>query len=77
MDWMNPLNKIKIRNAVVKKQTQVELTDGRILSLDYAHTKDQVLITPYPTTEFPNSFVPRGYFAIKTIKDKEWLASDA
>ena len=77
MDWLNPLNKLKIRAAVVKKAPQVTLGDGRVMNLDYAHTKGQVLITPEPTVAFPNSFVPRGYFTIKTIKDDEWLTSDA
>lgn len=76
-DWMNPLNKIRIRKAVLKKAPQVELEDGRMMNLDYAHTKGRVLITPKPTTKHTNSFVPRGFFSIKTIRDNEWLASDA
>jgi hypothetical protein len=79
-DWLNPLNRIRIQNAVRAKSPKVQLTNGRVFLLNYKRYKDKVFISPehkvsIADNELDSNLVPRGTFDIGTISDPEWLVA--
>ena len=70
-DWMNPLNKLKLRGAINEKAPQVVFSNGQTFDLTY--NGPNVKVTPHVTIEFPNPFVPMGIFEIRMVNDVGWL----
>ena len=70
--WMNPLNKIKWRKAILAKKTRFTLDDGREFTLDYKRVPGKVLIKPV------KGLVPMGWFDLERIErgDGGWIVGD-
>jgi hypothetical protein len=76
MDWLDPLNRLILRQAFEHRAASVTLRDGRVFDLTYAKFK------PAVTEEFEtvtvrvrgDSLVPRGTFKLAEVLKLEWLA---
>lgn len=74
VDYLNPLNRLKWRDAVKTKAPQVTLIDGAKFKLTYLKGghKGAVFFEPVPTSTSV-ALVPRGTFDIEKILDDDWL----
>lgn len=79
-DWLNPLNRIRIQNAVRSKAPQVQLMlpHHRLFNVDYSRENGKVQISPdrlvsIAESDLDSNLIPRGTFDIATITDAEWL----
>jgi hypothetical protein len=77
-DWLDPLNRILIRQAVRSKQKIVTLRDGRVFTIDYDNYRGEPGFWLAPNrnndlggTPNPNRFAPCGWFTIKRFMDRE------
>lgn len=70
--WLNPLNKIKWRKAIIARQTTFMLDDNRAFTLDYKRVKGKVLIRPV------KGFTPMCWLDVKRVEqqDGDWIVSD-
>ena len=75
MDWLNPMNQIKIMQAVKSRQKTVTLLDGREFDLDYAveptidalgKKHSNVFFKP-STGSVDQALVPRGYLSVEKV----------
>lgn len=69
-NWLDPLNKFKIHEAVRDNKSTVNLRDGRLYHITY--DKDRVFIA----IDKSHGFAPRGWFKRVDILSHMWLRDD-
>lgn len=77
-DFLNPLNKLRWRDAVKAKKNKVTLVDGRSFDLTYVYSdgshKGTVVFAP--SQGVVQVLVPRGKLDIERVLDDDWLDSE-
>lgn len=72
--WMNPLDKLRIVDAVKNRQKQVTLVSGLKLNLDYKLGAARAAV--YVTCA-NGALAPRGFLSIKQMEDDVGAFFDA
>lgn len=65
-DWLNPINKITLGQAIKAKKKQVKL-DGKVYTLDYEKRSGVVWVEP------ERGIVPCGWFSVDDIGKENWF----
>jgi hypothetical protein len=65
-DWLNPINKIKLGQAIKAKRNIVQL-DDKVYTIDYKKRPGVVWVEPI------HGVVPCGWFSVDDIGKENWF----
>jgi hypothetical protein len=70
-NWLDPLNKLKIADAVRRRKEMVTLANGVTLVIEYYPEPHDLI---YIRNADKYHFTPCGYFPRKTVLSETWLS---